>query len=139
MENFCPKVGELGGFIEADDLDAPGVRAQPRISRHHAIDISPDFNALGIKRRSKNRRRKIRAATSDRGRNPGASRSNKSAHHRNFAGVEQRLEFLTQPFVRFVKLRNGTGVAVVSEKALPRIDVRTRQSTGSKCRGNDLA
>ena len=48
MQHLRPEVGQLGGLIEADDLDPPGIGAEVGVGRHHAVDVGPDFDALGV-------------------------------------------------------------------------------------------
>jgi hypothetical protein len=50
-----------------------------------AIDVGPDFDALGIEAGAKNGCRKIRSSASDGSGNTGTIGPNKAAHHRHLA------------------------------------------------------
>ena len=113
--------------------------AEARVGGHHAVDVGPDFDALGVEAGAKDRRGKIRASAADGGGDAGAIRTNEPAHHRNLAGVEQRLDLLAQAFVGFFELRNGAGIGAVGEQTLARIHVRTGQSAGDESGSDDLA
>jgi len=139
MQNLGAEIRELSGLVEANHLDAPGIGTKAWIRCHHAVNVGPDFDALGIEAGAKNSRRKVRSTAANGGRDAGRIGTNKSAHHRHFARVEQRLNSFAQPLVGFVKLRNGASIAAVGEQALARIHVRTGQSAGDESRSHDLA
>src|ERR1035437_6602555 len=67
MEDLGSEVGEFGGFVKADDLDASGLGSKTGVGGHHAVDVGPDFDALGIEGSAKNRGREIGAAAADGG------------------------------------------------------------------------
>src|SRR5579862_976611 len=47
VQYFRAEVSELGGFVEADEFDATRFGTEVGIGGHHAVDVSPDFDALG--------------------------------------------------------------------------------------------
>ena len=67
VQHFCAEIGEFGGFFEADDLDAARFRTNPGIGGHHAIDIGPDFDALGVQAGAEDGGGKVGAAAADGG------------------------------------------------------------------------
>jgi hypothetical protein len=139
MQDLGSEVGELSGFVEADDLDAAGVGTEARVGGHHAIDVGPDFDALGVEAGAENGGGEIGAAAADGGRDAGAIGADESAHHRNVAGFDQGRDFLLQALVGFLELRNGAHEGAVGEQALARIDVDSGQSAGNEGGGDDLA
>ena len=83
VQDLCAKIRQLGGLIKADYFDPAGVRAKIRVSRHHPVNVGPDFNLVGTKSCTDDSSRKIRAAAANGGRNAGTIRADKAAHHRN--------------------------------------------------------
>ena len=47
VQHFGAEVGELGGFVEADDLDAACIGTDSRVGGENAVDVGPDFDAVG--------------------------------------------------------------------------------------------
>ena len=67
MQNLGAEVGKFGGLVKADDLDAAGVGTKARVGGHHAVNVGPDFDALGIEARAENSGGEIRASAADGG------------------------------------------------------------------------
>ncbi len=105
MQNLRAEVGEFGGLVEADDFDAAGFRTDSGVGGEDAVDVGPDFDAVGAEAGAEDGGGKIGAAAADGGRDAGAIGADESAHHRDFAFVEQRLNFFLQPGVGFFELR----------------------------------
>ena len=139
MENLRAKIREFGGLVETDDLDPAGIGTQTGIGGHHAVHVGPDFDTCGVQAGSENCRRKIRAATADRGRDTRAIGSDEASHDRHFSGFQQGLDTFLQSLVGLIELRNCFGVTGIGEKALTRIDVHAGQSAGHERGGHNFA
>ena len=48
VQHLGAKVSQLSGLVKADLLDAARLGTEPGIGGHHAVDVGPDFDALGI-------------------------------------------------------------------------------------------
>ncbi len=83
VQDFCAKIRQLGGFVEADALDSSGLGTESRVSSHHAFDIGPDFNAIGVERRADDGGRIVRSAATKSCWNAVGGCRNESAHDRN--------------------------------------------------------
>ncbi len=103
MQHLGAKVSQFRRLLEADDFDAAGIGAEVRIGGHHAIDIGPNFDAVGIEAGADDRTRIIRAAAADRGGDSGFGGADKAAHHGHAAGIQMRLHLGAQAFVGFLK------------------------------------
>ena len=139
MQNFRAEVREFGGFVEADDFDAAGFGTDSGIGGEDAVDVGPDFDAVGAQACADDGGGKIGAAAADGGRDAGAIRADESAHHRDLACREQWLNFLLQPGVGFLVLRNGLHVAVVGDQYFAGVDVDSVESAGGEGGGDDFA
>ena len=139
MQNLGSEVRQLGRFLEADDLDAAGFGADVRVGGHHAIDVGPYFDALGIQTGSDDGGGIVRAAPADRGGDSGFGGADETSHHRHTAGIDQRLHLGPQAFVGFFKQGSGFGMGAVGHQAVARIEMCGGHALGGKCRGHDLA
>ena len=104
-------------------LDAAGVGTKTRVGGHHAIDVGPDFDALGVQAGAENGGGKIGPAAPDGGGDAGAIGSDESAHHRHFALFDKRSDFLPQALIGFLKLRDGTHELAVCQQDMTGIDM----------------
>src|SRR5205823_3313793 len=103
MQDLCTEISEFSGLVEADHFDPPCVRTEIRISRHHAVNISPDFNFVRAQASADDRCGKIRSAPAYGGRDSGTGGSDEAAHHRYAALLDQRLHGLAQLGIRFLE------------------------------------
>ena len=87
---FAPKYASSAASSKLMTLMRRASGAEARIGGHHAVDVGPDFDAFGVEAGAKNRGGKIGAAAADGRGDAGAVRADESAHHGNFAGIEQR-------------------------------------------------
>src|SRR5580698_7890650 len=139
VQNFCAEVGEFGCFVEADDFDAAGFGADARVGSENPVDIGPDFDALGAESGAEDGGGKIGAAAADRRGDPGPAGGDESAHNRDLACVEQRLDFFSKLYVGLVELRNGLHVGAVGDEDLARVDMNSVEAAGGKGGGDDFA
>ena len=51
VQDLGAEVGQLGGFLKADDLDAKRIGADARVGGHDAVHVGPDFDGLGSRAR----------------------------------------------------------------------------------------
>ena len=57
MQHLGAEVGQLGGLLKADDLDAQSIGADARIGGHDAVHVGPDLDGLGLERAADQARR----------------------------------------------------------------------------------
>src|SRR6476660_6742529 len=69
---------EAAELVKADLLDGLGLGAKPRIGGHHAFDVGPDFDAVGVERSSEDGGGIVRAAAAEGGRDALRRGCNKS-------------------------------------------------------------
>ncbi len=105
----------------------------------NAVDVGPDFNALGTQGRAEDCGGIVGAAAANRGCYPGAVRSDEAAHDWNFPGIKQRLHFGQESLVGFILLRHRFHIATVGHENVARVDVHALQSVGGKCSSHDFA
>src|ERR1700683_4975763 len=139
MQDFRAEVGEFGGFIEADDFDAPGFGTDSGIGGQDAVDIGPDLDAVGAQARADDGGGKIRTASSDGGGDAGAIGADEAAHHRHLAGAQQRLNLLLKLRVGFVVLRNRLRVVAVGNQDVAGVDMDSVEAACGNGSGDDFA
>ena len=126
VQDFRAEVGELGGFVEADDFDAAGVGADAGVGGENAVHVGPDLDAVGVEARAEDGGGEIGAAAADGGGDAGAVGADEAAHDRHFAFVQQRLHSFLQAGVGFFILRHGLHVGVVGDQDVARVHVQLR-------------
>ena len=66
MDHLRAEVRELHRFAVRHLVDDPGLRHLARIAAHHAVDVGPDVNLVGIEQRTEDRRGVVAAVASER-------------------------------------------------------------------------
>ena len=124
MQNLGSEVGQLGGFFEADDLDAVRLRADVGIGGHHAIDIGPDFDDLGIESGAEERGRVVGAAAADGGLHAIFGGADEAADHGHASGLEHGSDDRLTAGVDLLDVGDGLGVLAVGDHDLAGVDQR---------------
>ena len=128
VEDLGAKVGEFGGFLEGDGLDAEGVGADAGVGGHDAVDVGPDFDGTGVE-----------ASTDEGGGVVGASSAqgggdwcgavfpwespDEAAHDGGAAGFDVGEDVLVEGCFDGGFLGGGLAVVVVGEDAVAGFDV----------------
>ena len=139
VQDFRPEVGEFGGFVEADDFDAPGFRTDAGIGGENAVDVGPDFDAVGAQAGADDGGGKIGAAAANGGGDAGAIGSDEAAHHRHLTCLQQGLNFFLQAGVGFFVLRDRLHVVAVGDENFAGVDVDSVQAARGEGGGDDFA
>src|SRR5579859_180688 len=139
VKNLRAKVGELGGLVEADDLNTTRFGTDARVGGENAVDVGPDLDAVGAEASAEDGGREIGAAAADCGGDPGAVGSDESAHDWDLPGAKKRRNFFLQPGVGLLVLRDGLYVGVIGDQNVAGVDVGSFESAGSEGGGDDFA
>src|SRR5439155_9091715 len=92
------------------------------IGGHHSIYIRPDFNLVGPHTRSYDSCRKVGTAAADSGSDAFVRRRDKSAHDRHTILIDERAHERSQPCIRIIEQRCGTGEGIVRYDAIARVN-----------------
>src|ERR1700726_1567291 len=139
MQDLRAEICEFCGFVEADHLDAASLGTDSGIGGENAVNVGPDFDAVGAQASADDGGGKVGTAASDSGSDSGAIGADEATHHRYLACIQQRLNFFLQANVRLLKLRDGLHVAAVGEQDFAGVDVGSFKSAGGEGGSNDFA
>ena len=109
------------------------------IGGHHAVDIGPDLDFAGVERRPKNRRRVVRSAPPERGRDAPCGRPDVAANDRHLTRRSERRETRGDGGRRFSGQRQRRAERVVGHQHLSRIHPDGGQAGGPARRFDDPA
>ena len=124
MQHLGAEVGQFGGLFEADDLDAVRVRTDIGIGGHHAIDVGPYLDGLGIQSGAEERGRVVGAAAANGGLNPVPGGADEAAHHGHASGSEHRSHDRLRAGIDLLDLGDGLGVLPVGDHHLAGVHQR---------------
>src|SRR6185369_7265268 len=89
MEDLGAEVGQLRGFLEADDFHPQRVGANARVGAHDAVDVGPDFDGFGSQRATDESAGKVGTAAAQGGGDSRFIGGDEAAHDGNLGGVDQ--------------------------------------------------
>src|SRR5262245_55733395 len=124
MQYLRAEICQFGCFVERNLLYLPGGIHDPRICRHHAVDVGPDLNLLDIERRPRNRSRIIRTTAPECRYGSRECRRDISTHDNSTSGVEVGSRGLLQTLCSDIHDRGGLSKAFICYDTLPGIDVQ---------------
>src|ERR1035437_2506042 len=114
VQDLGAEVGQLGGFLEADDLDAEGLGADAGVGGHDAVDVGPDFDGLGLERAADKGAGEVGAAAAEGGGDAGQVGGDEAGHDRHLAQSDEGAELFRRALVDdgvlgdgFLELRVG--------------------------------
>src|SRR6478752_5521985 len=128
MQHLRTEICEFGCFVEGNLPYLPGRVHDPRIGRHHTVNISPDLDFLNVECCAGNCSRVVRATAPERRYRARECRSDVSTHNHSPSGIEVRSRGLLQALCCDIHERGSLSKTLVGHNALPRIDMRCLES-----------
>src|SRR5450755_4976749 len=139
MKNLSAEICKFRSLVKTDSLDGASIRTKARIGGHHAFDVGPYLDGLGIERRTDDCGGKIGTATAQGCWGTALRGSDKSSHYRNLTFRHERADFSLRAVSGFVHLWSRRSMVGIGNHTFTRVNPRCVKASQSERRRDDLA